>query len=238
MTPHWLFARLLLVLAPPAMPQVLQIGSWDRDSDPLTRASEAVMAKAYADVEQPVAFVDLPIRRALFMLLGGELDGNLHRKAELDAPAGTLVRIDTPINATQVRAYTRDPALTTLSWATLAGKRVGFRRGVLIIEMNLPPAAVRAEAKSEAEVLRMLASGMIDVGLAAEPSGYALPDMASKLHLRRLDGALVEIPLFHYLHARHQGLAVRLDRVLKRMQANGEIDAIRQRAMTATSPQH
>lgn len=220
----------LLMLTACVHAQTLRLGSWDRDSDPLTIGSEAILSKAYGELKQPVEFIALPLRRALSMLQAGELDGNLHRAAALAAQQSNLVRVPTQINTVVVRIYTKDGRVRATSWQRLAGRKVAFRRGVLIIERHLPADVVRVEARSEAQAMRMLAEGVVDAALAAEPGQSRMHPAAVAAKLQRLDGALNEEPLYHYLLARHSALAARLDAVLKRMQASGESDQIRARA--------
>ncbi len=139
----------------------LRIGSWDQRTDPLTMGSEAVLSLAYAEAQLPVEFVNLPLRRAMSMMLNDELDGNLHRVAALALEQAGLVRVETPINATVVRAYTRSATFNPTSWQDLSGQRVAYRRGVLIIEKHLGSDVVRIEAKSEADAVRMAAVGVV-----------------------------------------------------------------------------
>jgi ABC-type amino acid transport substrate-binding protein len=219
----------MLLLSAQAHAQVLRIGSWDQKTDPLTIGSEAVLVKAYGELKQPVEFIDLPLRRAMSMMLVGELDGNLHRIAELADQEPGLVRVGTSISSVVVRLYTSQPGLVARDWKQLAGLSVAYRRGVLVIERNLGPGIKRVEAKSEADALRMAAAGVVDLALAAESAQAPVHVLATGGKLRRQDAVLHEVPLYHYLRNSHRALAERLDLVLKRMRAAGEIDAIHQR---------
>ena len=67
----------VLLIAMGVQAQTLRIGTWDQKSDTLTGGGEAILAQAYAELKQPVEFVELPSRRAMVMMLGGELDGNV-----------------------------------------------------------------------------------------------------------------------------------------------------------------
>jgi len=220
-----------LVLATGARSQALRIGSWDQKSDPLTVSSEAVLSRAYLEAKQPVIFLDLPLRRAAIMLANKEIDGNLHRVAAFAEGQADLVRLNTPVNGTSVRMYTIRQDIRPQNWKQLAGLRVAVRRGVLIIEQNLVADVVRVEAKSEHDALRMVVAGIVDLALVAEPQQYPSQAMAVDSRLQRLDVVLSHAPLYHYLLKRHSALAERLDAILGQMQASGESDALRQRAL-------
>lgn len=236
-----LTALLMLCGAAPAQPAAaapLRIGSWDRDSDPLTAVSEAVLTRAYAELGQPMELVALPNRRALQGLLAGELDGNLHRVYELAATQAGILRVDPPINTSAVRIYTYDAGLTPPhDWAQLKGLRVAYQRGVLRIEQMLPPGARRIEAGSVNELFKLLAAGIAEVALCTEPA-QAPPLRSAGKKLRRLDPPLEEHSLYHYLSARQAELAPRLSAVLQRLQASGELEAVRQTALQAYLRQH
>lgn len=225
-------ALCVLLLAPWAHANALRIGSWEHEvRAPLTVVSETILAQAYAELNQPVEFVDLPIRRAMSMMLNQELDGNTHRVAELASEQPALYRVDTPVNLTQVRVYSLSPNPRPTGWSQFASLRVAYQRGVLLIERNLPSDSRRVEAASLTEVFRLVKSGMADIGLAVEPVQSLPNPLAASAGLGRLDAVIDQIPLHHYLLGRHREIGARLNSVLKRMQASGELDAIRARVL-------
>jgi len=225
-------ALLVLMWAATAHAATLRIGSWDHASrDMLSLTSEAVLARAYAELKQPVEFVDLPIRRAMTMLLAEELDGNVYRVAELAAQQPTLYRVETPINMPEVSVYALDSRARPANWSQLGDLRVGYLRGVLLIERNLTSTVRRVEANSQADMFRMLQRNMIDVALAVEPAQSPPHPTAVASGIQRLDSVLAQTPLHHYLLARHRDIGVRLNTVLQRMQVSGELDAIRARVL-------
>ncbi len=225
-------ALCVLLLAPWAHANTLRIGSWEHEARaPLTVVSETILTQAYAELNQPVKFVDLPIRRAMNMLLNQELDGNTHRVAELVNEQPALYRVETPVNLTEVRVYSLSPHPRPTGWSQFASVRVAYQRGVLLIERNLPSDSRRVEAASVAEVFRLVKSGMADVGLAVEPIQSLPNPLAVSAGLTRVDAVIDQIPLHHYLLGRHREIGARLNSVLKRMQASGELDAIRARVL-------
>ncbi|MCV2367474.1 substrate-binding periplasmic protein [Roseateles oligotrophus] len=217
----------LLLLTGLGRADPLRIGSWNRKTDSLVRVSEAVLTQAYAELHQPVEFVELPVRRAMQMMLSRELDGNVYRVADVALSQPALYRVATPIGDAEVRAYAIDSNLKTVSWSDLAGLRVAYMRGTLLVEKNLPAGSRPIEASSQAEMFRMVKRGMTDVLLFVEPAQAEPNPLATDAGVRRLESALERLPVFHYLSGRHQELGKRLDAVLSRMEASGESQAIR-----------
>ncbi len=225
---------LAVCLAAGAPAQTLHIGSWDRKTDPLTKVGEAVLTQAYAELQQPVEFVDLPIRRAMSMMLHGDLDGNIFRIPGLADEQPSLFRVDPPVTFIEVRAYAVRPVFKASQWSQLSKMRVVYQRGALVVERNLPEDSVRVEAAAISELFRVLSRGMADVALIVEPVQSEPHALAAPSGVVRLEGAVERTPLHHYLLASHQAFGMRLGAVLKRMSASGELQAITQKTLQAS----
>lgn len=211
-----------------AQPLPLQVASWDRSTNPLIGVSEAVLARMYADVGQPMQFIDLPARRAGLQLASGEVDANTHRARDyLDANPG-VVAVATPLGQVQLRAYTRDPALRLAGWADLPRWRVAHLRGIVRVEQLMPAGMHRIEAGSLRELWRLLASEAADVAIVSELAGSPAQRPAGVSGLQRLDIILDEHTVHHVLGGRHAALAQKLNTALLRLQASGELEALRQ----------
>jgi ABC-type amino acid transport substrate-binding protein len=78
------------------------------------------------------------------------------------------------------------------------------------------------------QLMQMLASGRIDVAVNDRFSGVLVN---KKLRLdtvvRPLSPALEHIPLYHFLHERHRDLVPRVEKVLRDMEASGELERLR-----------
>ena len=211
-----------------AQPQALQIASWDRATNPLIGISEAVLTRLYADVGQPMQFVELPARRAGLMLASGEMDANTHRARDyLEANPG-VIAVATPLSQVVLRAYTCDATLRLAGWADLPRWRVAHLRGIVRVEQLMPAGVHHVEAGSLRELWRLLASDAADVAIVSELAGSPAQKPAGIRGLRRLDAVLDEHTVHHVLAARHAALAQKLNAALLRMQASGELEALRQ----------
>jgi ABC-type amino acid transport substrate-binding protein len=229
--------QLLCCLAAPslaaAQPEPLQIASWDRDTNPLIGISEAVLTRLYADVGQPMRFVDLPARRAGRLLATGEVDGNVHRASDYLAATPSVIGVATPLGHVVLRAYTLDPALSLAGWNDLPRWRVAHLRGVVRVEQLMPAGVHRVEAGSLRELWRLLSSGSADLAILSELAGSPVQKPAGVPGLRRLDLVLDEHTVHHVLASRHAALAQKLNAALLRMQASGELEALRQSTLQA-----
>ena len=216
-----------------AQPMPLHIASWDRTTNPLIGVSEAVLTRLYADVGQPMQFLDLPARRAGLMLASGEVDANTHRaKDYLEANPG-IVAVATPLGQVVLRAYTRDPTLRITGWADLTRWRVAHLRGIVRVEQLMPAGTHRVEAGSLRELWRLLSSDAADVAVLSELAGSPMQKPMGMPGLQRLDVVLDEHTVHHVLAARHVALAQKLNAALLKLQASGELETLRQSTLQA-----
>ncbi|MEJ6001651.1 substrate-binding periplasmic protein [Paucibacter soli] len=230
-----LLALCATLLCPPCgAAEPLRIASWNRSSEPATQAAEAVLNRAYAELVQPIEFVELPVRRALRALLAGEVDANLYRIAALAQEQPQLHRVETPVLTLAAYSYANKDGPRPAKWGDLAGLRVAHLRGVLLIEQQVPADARRVEAGTVDELFRLLALQMVDVVVTVE-ARLALP-LGQRVSpaIARADAELAALPMHHYLGERHGELARRLDAVLARLKASGELDRLLQRHLQPT----
>lgn len=234
---RFIFSRLLLIslsicLTSNVFAETLRIGVWDREGKrPLPISSEAILKQAYADINQPVEFIELPVRRALDMLLNGQLDGNFYRIAEIAQQYPMLFRVDTPLNIAEVRVYRNNPKIHPENWAQLQNLRVGYLRGTLMIERKLGNSVKRVEGATSDDIYKLLSRGVVDLVLVVEPAQSPPSSTALAAKLERLDVVLDSVPLYHYLAERHRDVGIRLNGVLQRMQNSGELQKIRVKAV-------
>jgi len=201
----------------------LRIGSWSREQDASTRAVEAVLVQAYAELGRHLVFVERPVRRALVELLGGQLDGNLMRAATVIAEhEPRLLRVDPPVMQQHYWSYSRSPSAAPSRWQELAGRRVATLRGVLLIERQLPSSTRRLEAASVPDLQRLVERGIAELALTVE-SRLAPPLLPT---LTRQVCGFAPAALHHVLHRRHAELAQRVTAVLSAWQASGKLEAL------------
>lgn len=212
--------------------ETLRIGTWDREGKgSLAMTSEAILTQAYAELNQPVEFIELPVRRALDMLLKGQLDGNFYRVAEIAQQYPMLFRVESPLNIAEIRVYRSNPKIHPENWAQVQKLKIGYIRGVLMIERNLDSTVNRVEGSSADDVFKLLSRGLVDIVLVVEPAQSPPSSAALAAKLERIDVVLDSVPLYHYLAERHRDIGMRLNTILKRMQDSGQLQKIRLKAL-------
>lgn len=223
---------LLLLFNTPLLADTLRIATWDRENKgSLVTTSEAILVAAYGELNQPLELVDLPVRRALNMMLAGQIDGNFYRVGDIAQTYPNLFRVDTPINRAEVRIYVRNKRINPESWNQLQNLRVGYLRGTLLIENNIPNNVRPVEGTSESDVLKLLSRDIVDVALLVELSQCPPSSIALSQELVRQETVLEAVDLHHYLLARHREFGLQLNAVLQRMKNSGELQTIRLRVL-------
>lgn len=212
--------------------ELIRIGTWDNQSDLAIVASNAVLKRAYSKLNQPFEFVELPIRRAFFLLTHDQLDANVHRTAPIFSNYPQLVQVPTPINTVSIRGYVRQGYHSNVArWSDTKGLVVTYPRGTLMFENKLPTTAKHVAAASINEMFRMVERSTADIAIVAEPAGSPAHPWAAVNGLVRLAPALDQTPLYHALSGQHRDLAVRLNAVLEQMRDSGEMQDIQKRAL-------
>lgn len=212
--------------------ELIRIETWDARSDQSVIVSKAVLKRAYQELNQPIEFVELPVRRALTMLLDGTLDANVYRASALFSNYPQLVRVPTAINSVSIRGYVRkDSSLHIIQWSDTGSIVSAYLRGTRIIENKLPASSRRVAATTVDETFRMVARGMADIAIVVEPTDSPAHPLAASDNLTRLAPVIDQLPLYHALSSRHRDLAMRLNVVLEKMSASGEMREIQKSAL-------
>ncbi|WP_284196334.1 substrate-binding periplasmic protein [Chitinimonas prasina] len=220
---HRILATCLLVLF--AMSSLaaneLRLGRSDQPSE-LTDRAEAVLRVAYQRLGVTPRFEPYPLRRSLALAAKGELDGDTMRVAELAHEIPSLVRVAVPVVSLSVVAYGHDSCPNQISWAQLLAKRLVHERGVLVLERRTRQVAVLNSSGND-DALRMVSEGLADYAVGVGVELDAARERHPRYLLCRVSTPVEEVPLYHYLHKRHRGLAARLTGVLEDMQRKGEL---------------
>ena len=193
-----------LIMLDAAQGNPIVIGTYEANEEPLTETSLAILTEAYQQLNTPVQFIELPLRRALVMMLNNEIDGNIIRIGGLQARHPNLVQIPTPINQMQIRAYGLNKDIKLNRWEDLKSYKVIYLRGIVFIEENLPMGGDYREVDTIVEGSVYVASKASDILLITESVDSPPNAEAAKMNLHRLDTILKTVPLYHYLTKEHQ----------------------------------
>ena len=213
-----------------AGPHVIHLATDSNDQGGLAPGGRAVLRRAFERLGWQVQFEPLPLRRSLPMSVQGQLDGEALRISAVAEKHRELLLVPGSISVVEVWAYVGDSGLKPNDWDKLVPLRVGYPRGVVLLEKMLAAVPRKHEATTSTDALRLLRKDVVDVALLTLAAGQPglSPDQLAGLH--RLEKPLNTTHLYLLLHQRHAGLIPALSEVLRAMEASGESARLRARA--------
>ena len=189
--------------------------------------SVMVLRYAYEQLEIDFELTGLPVARALQMANQGETDGELSRITGLTDMYPNLIQIPVAINQVDINLYrpSSDSQLAVHQWLTARSKRLGCLKGIVAIAQYATKHGLRChDIEEPLNGLNMILAGNID--------GFISPQILTKSYLDAQTetvfsaDTLTQLPMYHYLHKKHQDLAIRLTEVLTKMQQSGSIEQL------------
>lgn len=218
-------------------PPPLHFATDANDQSGLAPAGRAVLGRALQHLGIAVRFEALPLRRSLRMTELGELDGETLRIRSVVDGHPSLLLVPVSIATVKVIGWVRQRSPGPSDWSALAQMRVGYPRGILLIENLLTGVPGKVGATTHTDLLRLLRSGSIDVALLTLAAGEPEPDAELMAELVALPTPLSITPLHPLLHERHRALLPRLSAMLQQMEDSGESARLRRAAWNvALSP--
>jgi polar amino acid transport system substrate-binding protein len=196
----------------------------------LEQVTRAVLTEAYAKLGLTPRFKEVPAARALAESASGRTDGELHRMAGLSARYPQLLQVPVPVNWFDAVVVTRTARFVPNGWASLRPYKIGYHRGIQAFERGI--AGMRTDAAPTNELMLLkLQNGRTDIALMSDVEARELLSKMDAADLRILEPAIERVQLFHYMHKKNAALLPRLEAVLKTMEADGAIAAIRARTL-------
>ena len=188
-----------------------------------------ILRAVYGRLNIAVEFEDVPGKRALALSSSGELDGEVHRIADLSRDYPTLVQISPPINYIEPSVFTTTLRFDVQGWSSIRDYSIGIVRGVGSSEAGtLGMNRVTAAASLE-NMIRMLDADRFDLMVTDLFSGrVAVKKLNLQARIQPLSPPLQKIDIYHYLHERHRVLAGKVGRVIQDMSASGELARLRE----------
>jgi ABC-type amino acid transport substrate-binding protein len=219
---------LLVALGPNATPAetVLRLARLENIPDQFVGGE--ILKAAYGRLGITVELVDLPAKRALAESSQGRVDGEVHRILAVQSEYPSLIPVRPSINYIEPSAFVKQREFPVDGWSSIAPYSIGIVRGVGSSERGTNGMSKVEAVATMDQLMQMLASGRIDVAVNDRFSGVLVN---KKLRLdtvvRPLSPALEHIPLYHFLHERHRDLVPRVEKVLRDMEASGELERLR-----------
>lgn len=190
-----------------------------------------ILTLAYQKLNIPVEFILLPGKRALTESSEGRADGEVHRIFEIGTDYPALLRVPTPINYIEPSVFSKTENFVVTDCAALSAYRIGIVRGVKHSELctdGMPSVIIGNDLNT---LIRTLDSGRIDLLITARINGLVQIKKFGQNAIHPLSPPLSRMLVYHYLNETHRDLVPKIDRIFQEMQASGELEAVRERAL-------
>jgi polar amino acid transport system substrate-binding protein len=195
------------------------------ETDPATTAATRILTEAYAKLGITLKVAVMPGERSLISANSGATDGELYRKGDIMNLYPNLRIVPIPLMRYEIVAFCRCMAFTLNGWGSLKPYRLGYIRGIKIVEQNT--VGMDAEPVGTLQqAFGKLKLGRSDIVLANRVTGIALLRAQQWNDVIVLQPALANFPVYHYLSKNHEDLVPKLTEVLRQMEKNGSLERI------------
>lgn len=180
------------------------------------------MEQAYTALGLEMKLETMPLERLRLEAARGDLvDGNLAASAALQGVVPELIRIPVRIYQLELAAFVSDPAIKPAQWSDLQPLRVAYMAGMLSVEARLKQHQVQALSSTLTleQALRYVAKNRVDVAVLPRPEAeYVLRQMTGS-KVQAVVPVLELLPMYHYIHQKHQALVGPLTAQLEQIMA-------------------
>lgn len=208
-------------------------------ANPVHEMAKAVLEEAYKRVGYTVDFAPFPGIRSLTMANKGEADGDAARILGTEKKYTNLQPVPTSFMSFEGYAFSKKHGLEINEWKDLQGLRVGIVRGIRFAEIGtkgMDP----YYAENVSHLFKLLEEDRIEVAVATKLSGQVqIRKNHSDSGIKMIGKPLYSAPLYHFVNKDKGEIIPRLDKVMKQMQARGEVSQIiEERYQTLLSSDH
>jgi len=186
-----------------------------------------VIPKIYNNLGISVDITPLPGKHAQHVATTGIKDGEIMRIFTYGEENPSTIRVPTPYYYLETMPFVLEGSnVSIVQAADLKNYRLVKVRGVKHTN-NITEGLVNVhEANSTENMLRLLTSGQVDVALTNTIDGILVSKRLGLRNISPLKYPLATLPLYHYIHKKHQALVPLVDNEIRRLKANGELDAL------------
>lgn len=188
-----------------------------------------MLRAVYARLNIKLEFEDVPGKRALALSSAGEVDGEIQRIGTLSRDYPTLVQVTPAINYIEPAVFATRLRFEVQGWDSIKDYSVGIVRGVGSSEAGTRGMARVTATTGLDNMVRMLDADRFDVMVTDLFSGLAaVRKLSLQDRIYPLSPPLERIHIYHYLHERHRDLVPKVGEMIARMEASGELAALRE----------
>jgi polar amino acid transport system substrate-binding protein len=208
-----LATRRSLILATGALPPLTSAPGHTGFLDALAR-------EAFGRLDVDATVVRLPVERALINANAGIEDGDILRAVGFEKDYPNLLRVPEKVMDFDFVAYATRADVQVRDWSDLARYSVGYATGWKIFERNVKAARAVTTVRGVDQLFPLLGKGRADVVLLERWQGLWLA-RESGVAVRPLEPPLARLPMYAYLHRRHESLVQPLAAALADLKRDG-----------------
>jgi len=184
------------------------------------------ITEAYKRIGITIEIQRFPVERSLQMANSGEVDGELIRRGRIEQSYPNLLRVPVAIVTGEIVVVTKNRKFEVKGWESLIPYKVGYVRGVKVVEMNLVEGTCAEAVVTGDQAYRKLDAGRTDVVVdIRRQAQFELKRLGLK-DLVVLEPPLLTVPFFHYLHVKNQRLTEPLTKSLQKIKDEGLIQRL------------
>ena len=195
------------------------------EQDPATQVAERVLREAYRQLGRELQVQSMPGERSLISANVGDTDGELYRRAGIDRLYPNLLMVPVPLLQYEIVVFTRRWNFKVQGWESLRPYRLGFVKGIKIIEENTRGMQLETVATLQQAFVKMELD-RTDLVLSNRLSGLASLRQHRFQGVQQLQPPLAAFPVFHYLNKKHEALLAPLGEALRELERSGFIRRI------------
>lgn len=218
----WLLSVLLsgalqVALAAESLPKLLYI-AMPQQLEAQHPALQLVQ-HAYQNLGIATQMEAMPLERIRRELTQGRLDAHLAAAATLADVMPDLIRLDVPVYQLELAIFARVDRAQFASVALMKQQQVAYLQGMHMVEVLLKKQGVRQlnAVMSLSQVLLGLQKGRYDSAILPRREAETVLKQLKLTQVVLYPPILKTIPLYHYLHRRHQLLVQPLTAELRRL---------------------
>jgi len=220
-----LFLLITLFFSVPlrAQPEVVVSSIADIMTDSVV--AQDILTEAYKRMGYKMIYDPQPAARALHRAEKGITDAAATRVKKMMLKYPSLIIVPVKLFEFRVSIFTKDKDME-VSLDSLKGSRIGIRRGIKIVEAQTADMDTWSSTYTP-ELFEMLESDRLDALFIANVDGVVtLTELRNKDQYRFKDivdlrPALINIPVYHFVHEKNKHLVEKLTKILGDMEDEG-----------------
>lgn len=190
-----------------------------------------IIPEIYKNLGMKVTIKPLPGKRAQQLATSGKKDGEIMRIFTYGIENPTTIRVPTPYYYLETMAFIKkNSGIVIKSREDLKKYKLVKVRGVKHTNNITKGMSNVHDINDSVRMMKYLQKGRADVALTNTVDGILVLKKLGYTNIVPIDKPLAVLDLYNYIHQDHKDLVPKVDAMIKKMQANGEMKAVIKKA--------